>query len=251
MRTYVNLFIASLITYIIQYTYICLSLNKTTTVHPCQSIYNLSSRPSYGDTSGICRITGLKSTGIPFSKWIKKTFTDIGCLHPGTIISNEAAFCFDESSEELRIMASKDKPQRFRNYSHFVFNNEWHIYNKSEKHDILHLMLEVPDICVIAESGQKHLVFKHTPGTWQLEEQIITPDVLTFAKIHERVRVMSDVFSNGEIQSGRYSQHRIRSFGIQRWKQIEDVLEKYRGSAIFDLAIFFSKIKYDYGKIKS
>lgn len=54
-----------------------------------------------GDKIGICRITGMPSTGMPFQKWVKDTFTDHAYLYPGDIISNEAAFCFDEASETI------------------------------------------------------------------------------------------------------------------------------------------------------
>lgn len=74
--------------------------------HPCTIIYSLSNKPVYGNEKGTCRITGQQSTGIKFSKWIKDTFTDIGFLRPGNIISNEAAFCFEEQSEYLQQQCS-------------------------------------------------------------------------------------------------------------------------------------------------
>ena len=52
----------------------------------------------YGSDRGVCRITGKKSIGIAFDKWVKKTFNDYDYLKPGTIISNEALLCFDEAS---------------------------------------------------------------------------------------------------------------------------------------------------------
>ena len=58
--------------------------------HPCEIIYALSSRPIYGNVSGVCRITGKESEGLIFNKWVKPTFTDHAYLLPGNIISNEA-----------------------------------------------------------------------------------------------------------------------------------------------------------------
>ena len=71
--------------------------------HPTQTIYAIGgNNKQYGNTEGVCRITGQNSVGIKFEKWVKDTFTDHAYLKPGTIISNEAAFCFDEASEEVQ-----------------------------------------------------------------------------------------------------------------------------------------------------
>lgn len=214
--------------------------------HPCIIIYNLSNHPTYGTEEGICRITGLQSRGIRFAKWVRDTFTDFHNLKPGTIISNEAIFCFEEQSEYLRQLTGRDKPQRFRTYTHIVLQNTWHIKTKGDKEEIMKLMLLLPEICVIAESGQRHLLFKHKPGTWQLEDSFIQPDVLLFSKIQSRIHALSETFSNDEIQSGQYLQHRIIKFGFKNWQTVENQLKQYRGMAMFDLALFFSKIKYDY-----
>lgn len=216
-------------------------------MHPCELIYSLSDeRPIYGDSDGVCRVTGKQSKGLPFSKWVRDTFTDIGNLHLGNIISNEALFCFEEASEYLQKLTGKDKPQRFRNYSHFVVNGEWHIKDKGQKEDMLKLMLSTPDVCVIAESGQRHLLFKHKPGTWQFEDITIQPDKPLFEILQSRVHKLSEGFSNDEIATGGYQQHRIMKFGFKNWKDLDCIIKPYRGSSIFDLALFFSKIKYQY-----
>jgi len=215
-------------------------------LHPCEIIYALSDKPVYGEEAGICRITGKESKGIEFTSWVRDTFTDLGYLVPGTIISNEAAYCFDEASEYLRQKAGKEKPQRFRNYSHFVVDGQWHMRDKGQKADMLLFMLSNPEICVISESGQKHLLFKNTPKFWQLEEALIYPDIERFKIIHTAVTSLSEYFSNEEMQTGLYNQYRIIKFGHKKWFEAEQVIRQFRGSAIFDLAIFFSKTKYDY-----
>jgi len=210
--------------------------------HPCEVIYYLSSQPIYGDTQGICRITGKESTGTPFHKWVRDTFTDIGSLHPGTIISNEAMFCFEEGSEYLQQKAGKDKPQRFRNYSHFVLNNEWHMKDKGQKSDMLTLLVSKPEICVIAESGQRHLLFKHKPGTWQFEDQTIYPDVDFLMYLHSLVYSLCCTFSIDEVLSGQYSQHRIIKHGASLWREAESKLKQHRGTPMFSLSLFFAKV---------
>jgi hypothetical protein len=79
------------------------SKKYSTMLNPCEIIYSLSSqKPIIGNTKGICRITGKAAEGIPFSDWVKDTFTDHAYLYAGSIISNEAVFCFDEASELLQ-----------------------------------------------------------------------------------------------------------------------------------------------------
>lgn len=215
-------------------------------MHPCYIIYNLSNKPVYGEVEGVCRITGLQSKGLLFKDWVRDTFTDLHNLKPGTIISNEAAFCFTEQDEYIQQLTGKDKPQNFRTYSHFVVGNKWHVKHKGQKENMLKLLLSEPEICVISESGQRHLLFKHKPGTWQLEDLTIQPNVDLFSFLQSKMHELSEQISNDEIQTGQYLQHRIIKFGFAKWKAIEDAIKKHRGSGVFDLALFFSKIQYNY-----
>ena len=214
----------------------------TPVTHPCEIIYNCTSKPVFGTTEGMCRIIRKVTIGLPFKDWVKPTFTDFSSLYSGDIISNAALFCFQELSSELQQITGKEKPQNFRTYSHFVIGGKWHMKHKGEKADMLQLMLSDPEVCVISESGQKHLAFKHKPGTWQLEEEIIIPDKTKFKFIHSHIRKLAEEFSNDEIKSGNYQQHRIMKLGIDNWRIIESEIKHFRGSAMFDLALFFSKI---------
>lgn len=85
--------------------------------HTCELVYRIGGNNiKYGAQKGICRITGKESIGISFNEWVKDTFTDHSSLFPGTIISNEALFCFDECSDIVMVQSGKEKPQRFRTY---------------------------------------------------------------------------------------------------------------------------------------
>lgn len=195
---------------------------------------------TYGNTEGICRITGKQSTGILFDKWVKDTFTDIASLKPGSIISNEAAFCFDEASTLIQQLTGKEKPQRFRTYSHLVANNKWYIATKADKRLIYDIVVnQSPDIVCLSDSGQKHLLFKNIPGFWQLENEIIPPNIPLFIHLHT---VFSNLlalgFSQGEAISGNYMHYRIGKAGVAQWKEQEDKLKKHRGSPIFDFTAF-------------
>lgn len=206
-------------------------------IHPCVRIYNLSDKEISGKIKGICRITGLNAEGINFNNWVKDTFTDIAYIKPGTIISNEAAFCFHEASEQIQKKVGKDKPQRFRTYSHIIHNNNWYCLTKADKKEIYELIIDGADLVCLTDTGQKHLLFKHKPGMWQLDETYIVPDTATLVLLHSNMcALMCLGFSQGEIISGKYDSNRLLKAGVKEWRFLENCIKPYRGSAIMNFA---------------
>lgn len=206
-------------------------------MHPCEIIYHAGANGTvYGTTPGTCRITGKKSTGLPFSQWVKSTFNDHAFLMPGDIISNEALFCFDEKSELLRKKTKRDKPQRFRTYSHLIdAKGNWHCLTKSDKKLTYKLITEGATLVCLTDSGQKHLLFKHRPGFWQLDDLFVLPDTETLTLLHQKMMKLQELgFSQREIITGHYLQYRIQQAGLQQWKTIEDILKQYRATSIFN-----------------
>ena len=207
--------------------------------HPCELIYNIAKDPPvYGDISGICRITGKEGKGLLFDKWVKDTFTDHAYLKPGTIVCNEALFTFDEKNEFLQALTKRDKPQKFRTYSHFVIEGEWYVFTKANKREMFHALTEQEvQIAIMSDSGQKHLFFKYRYGFWQLEEQFIIPAPEQLKDIHATMQELLLLgFTQKEVISGNYETHRIVKAGIDNWKRIEDRLKPVRGNGIFDVA---------------
>jgi hypothetical protein len=91
-----------------------------------QLIYEAAGAPPYESTaSGRCRVCGRCATGVLFTSWVRDTFNDHDKLMRGEILCQACQFSFDESSALLAKRAGKEKPQRMRNYSHFVINGEW------------------------------------------------------------------------------------------------------------------------------
>lgn len=210
-------------------------------MHPVETIYHAAGHPvTYGNVPGTCRITGKKSTGLSFCKWVKLTFTDFSYLHPGDIVSNAALFCFDEKSELMQRMTERDKPQKFRTYSHFVTaSGEWRIFTKANKVEMFSLLTakNAPRIAVMSDSGQKHLVFKHRIGMWQLEENNIQPDIDLLSRIHGDMQELLLLgFSQKEVVSGNYAYHRIAKAGTLKWKGLESRISPHRGTGIFDVS---------------
>lgn len=193
----------------------------------------------YGYEPGICRISGKEGIGIPFEKWVKDTFNDHDRLFPGDIISNEAAFCFDEQSKIIQLKTRRDKPQRFRTYSHIVYNREWFCLTKADKRQIFNLIISGAEMVCLAETGQKHILFKHKSGFWQLEELHIKPDIETLKHLHYHMcELLSYQFSQNEIVSGSYISARVMKAGLDNCRRHEAEIKNFRGSAIFDFASF-------------
>lgn len=208
-----------------------------TQMHPCELIYSAGAEGKiYGNTPGICRITGKESTGVPFWNWIKDTFTDHAWLKPGTIISNEALFCFDELSTIIQTKTGREKHQKFRTYSHLIdASGNWHCLTKADKKLIYRLIIEGATLVCLTDSGQKHLLFKHRPSMWQLDDLFIIPDIETLSFLHGKMMFLLSLgFSQAEIISGNYLQYRIHQAGLETWKETEDILKLYRGIQIFN-----------------
>jgi len=215
----------------------------TNVLHPCEIIYELSDKPVYGTEKGICRITGKEAIGLPFEKWVSDTFTNWDLLFEGDIISNAAIFCFDDTNEFLRKKLGRSERTRFRNYSHFVVENEWCVFTKSQKKEMYQLLVEkVPIIAVISDSGQKHLLFRYRYGYWQFEEDFLEPNKKELRLLKETMDKMLKLgFSKGEIQTGSYSQSRIQRASLVVWQEYEELLKQYRNTKIFEFALWFSQ----------
>jgi len=97
-------------------------------------IWNAAQKPpGEAISGGICRVCGDYGNGIPFSDWVRPTFTDWDKILPGDIFCQACQFCFEEQSELLAQLVGKEKPQRMRNYSHFVVDGEWIPLSKGDK----------------------------------------------------------------------------------------------------------------------
>lgn len=217
-------------------------------MHPCEQLYAIAGNGiTYGNTPGTCRITGKLSTGLPFNKWVKDTFTDHAFLKPGNIISNEALFCFDEKSEVIQKITGREKEQKFRTYSHIIANDKWHIFTKANKREIYDLLIsESCHIVCLSDSGQKHLFFKHRPGFWQLEDMFVVPDIETMKFLHLQFsELLQSGFSQTEIIIGNYIGYRIVKAGLKAWQSLENSIKPYRGKQIFN---FTAWIMYNHNQ---
>jgi hypothetical protein len=182
---------------------------------------------------------------------IKPTFTDFdiarGNMEAGVCCG--CVFTMDESSEWLRELRGKEKPQRTRNYSLFVLNGKLHVFSKAEKDEMCDILLGgiMPEVAIIGTSGQKHLAFKalansagQRAGWLQFEEQRAWLELDEFAGVHEQIQVLYDLrCSKAAISTGNYNLSYLKSTEeIAAWIDAENAVKPYRGSVVFELSVY-------------
>lgn len=141
-------------------------------------------------------------------------------------------------------------PQRMRNYSHFIVNGEWTPLSKGNKAQMRELLLGgvFPELAAIADSGQKHIVFRATrnpagskAGWVQFEEQRLYLIPAELRGLLEVVEKLYAEFSKGEIETGDYFGQRILKFGLERWQELEEQIKSQRGKPLFSLTLFLAQ----------
>lgn len=209
---------------------------------PCSLIWTAAGCPIMaGDTAGQCRTCGADGVGLPFDQWVKDTFTDHNRLGPGTIVCHACLFCFDESSMLCAQRVGKDKPQRMRNYSHFVVDGVWTPLSKGNKRDMRTLLFAAPSVAVIADSGQKHIIFKARVGWWSFEEQPIYPCPERLQYLLDPIEQLYNAGANKhEIETGHYSQKTLLKI-LPLWRALDPLLQPYRGGLPLQLAMFLAQ----------
>jgi hypothetical protein len=192
--------------------------------------------------AGACRTCGLDGIGMDFSAWVRPTFTDWDKLTGGSIICEACQFCFEDANPVLDAKLGKPK-QRMRNYSHFVHAGEWIPISKGNKRRMRELLLDPEtEVAVIAESGQKHIIFRARPGWWQFEEAPLRPFARKLTEVLGAVEALyNGGFSKAEIETGRYIQHRILTFGLDQWRPLEHLVSSVRGTHALELALFLAQ----------
>lgn len=192
-----------------------------------------------GEREGKCATCNRAAAGESFEKWVKDTFTDFPFLFAGDIVCQACLFGFDERSELLTKKTRKEKLQRMRNYSHIVRRGEWFALSKGQKTEIYNLLLELPEVAVIAESGQKHLIFKARLGWWHFEGENLLPFPEKLKFLYEAAfKIYALGVTKAEIESGNYSQRSYLNNSIETISAMDAPLKPHRGGLQFALAIY-------------
>lgn len=215
--------------------------------HICEVIYEMCGGTYVvGEHEGICVVTGKQSKGALFKDWVGERFTDYAGLKSGTIISNEAAQCFDEQSEIIKRKVGAQVPQRFRNYSHIItIEGEWYCFSKAEKENMLSILLEGRDrYTCITTSGQKHILFKTSSSAWNFDGRQVSKDRDLLKVLNANfLKMMSIGVNKSSIEVGRYFMKNLSQSEIHQIMEAEDNVRPHRGTAIFDLSLYLTQLK--------
>lgn len=201
--------------------------------------YTFESYPEARDD--YCWLCGGETGGIGTlrKKTIKDSFTDIQSARYLTSesICPGCSFCLSHMS--------------LRNYSIFATPlGLFHPTRPEMKEIILNIPI-TPFLFCIAESGQRWLHYRSKINFSEKDFYVRLEDIEIrvipekFREIIDIVENLYEVFSKEEIRSGRFSQERIRKFGIERFSEVEERLNvlKRQEWKMAQLAIFLSQKK--------
>ena len=209
--------------------------------------------PIIQDANTLCAVCGglLLHTNAEYrlvKNYIKPTFTDHDILHDSPYICEGCAFAWDEASTDIMEAVGKDKPQRFRNYSWIVKDGQCYVLSKAQKREMADLIGYggVPEIAIIAESGQKHLAFEaecnpqgQTVGWVQFEKVRFLFDQARFATIYDATCQLYDAgHTKDAILTGRYKFY--PNTDIHLWHECETFLHTVRNDIHFELAVYLT-----------
>lgn len=200
---------------------------------------------------GTCYICGgALYKPLPIKDVVKTTFNDYQNVHTdGTDVCVACQwFMIIDRRTDLQEWLGRDKAQSPRTYSHIAVGKQWHILSKGQKAEILDLLIGgvMPEVCIIAVSGQKHLFYKARPNPsgqsmgWVLyEEQHVWIDQADFVPLvnHVKALYLPDYgFSKDGILTGRYNFNKPESLDL--YLEHEPFVTQYRGSLMLDLAVY-------------
>lgn len=184
-----------------------------------------------------CWLCGGKTNGrgLPVKKAILPTFTDRDKARGSRSqsVCQGCAFCLSHLS--------------LRNYSILATVDGLRHPNRAEIRELLLEPPEPPFVLCIAVSGQKHLHFRSQVAysrdgyPVQMEETRVCVERPILREWLEKIELLYTVFSKDEIRTGRYSQNRIREFGMLRFQAVEAMIAPHRGTRLFDLAVFVAQ----------
>lgn len=173
-------------------------------------------------------------------------FSDWDMLATSDKICAACAWYMTDPNPDLTAKLQREKGQNMRNYSHIYITESWHALSKAQKSDIAAFLLSgiVPEVCCIATSGQKHLLFKarvnppDSAAGWVLyETQQVFVSAAEFKALYARVDAMyQSGYNKQHLLTGAYQFYPDSDLAL--WREHEPVLRAQRGRALLDLCVY-------------
>lgn len=223
---------------------------------PSNMIYRVLEFPdvdSVEEHEGHCMVCGtMINEGVPEKKAFSGNFTDWDSLKrlDETHICKACRYCFQQgwmrnypfiaTSSKFFLYISKNSPKaveglpvEYRQRSNLLDD----LFN-------LNGIIEDEDFIIGIPSSRKHMVFKSRLNqsknvfTVQFGENTLhfnVEELLTFKDI--MLKQYEGGFSKEEIRTGEYEQHKIRKYGLEKWKKENHILKFKRKSMVFSLIV--------------
>lgn len=193
-----------------------------------------------------CWLCGGPTSGVgwPWQLAVAETFTNhtlAACPTSQTICQPCAAFASKATweryaAERPELGLKTGHAMSWRCYSHLFVAPEHHeCPTRARWRELLLDPPEPPFLAIVAESGQKHLIFRGRIARSrdvfpvQFEERSIWLQRAVFADcLIALERLYTLGFSKDSILSGRYHQGQMHAVGLRTWRQAEEALAPYR-----------------------
>lgn len=220
---------------------------------PTQMLYAAATGNQLQSLGNECWLCGGGGAEIPKYEFVKDTFTDHDkAKSPASeFVCAACVWCAAESNEILTARLNAVKPQKIRGYSHIVKNGVWHVFSKSHKSEMRRIICEKTDdewLAVIADSGQKHLVFRSqisiaNTALVQFELQKVQFDISELDTLVSEIETaMQFGISKNAIERGEYVDIKTAfAFGVENIKKLERVVKPKRGTGLLALALWLSQ----------
>lgn len=201
----------------------------------------------------ICAFTGQKiSKGVLMKDLIKPTFTDQEYIkYPSKYASIETALLIEE------VIKTEKGFNSLRNYSFFATENKLQLLKREEISSLLFNIPETPFQIGVTYSNKKHISFKAPINYDCFNYQIITDlgivnfnkkQVLEYLDIiqswytiipeKKETAAQPTYFTKDEIKGLSIPlQKKINEYGLQKYFQETQFLQKYRNTSLFNLIV--------------
>jgi hypothetical protein len=200
---------------------------------------------------------------------LSHTFNDSNLARgAGQSICEACVFCLQERTRDKPGVGAKLTPEQrsarrramkdprlasggvlgLRMFSFLATSDRLLLPERSEWRDLLLSPPDPPWTGAIATSGQKHLALRATVNWSNPRPTVLlemTPTTYSPTTLAADLAVLEDlltVFSKTEVAAGQYKTHRIREFGLDRFSELADRVERMKlRRREFDLALFVAR----------
>lgn len=205
-------------------------------MNPTELIYCAAGSPVVESVQveGICAVCGREvSEGVPIKKVVSSSFTDWNILVDMTAshVCKACKWCIKEP--------------KMRRSQYIATEGELIYFKRDDIGKYLFNPPEPPFVFFVTSSYKKHGSFRARVNDSrklfyvQFEDKQILFSPNKYRELFELMKRMYLIFNKVmEIGKGDYIHKRVFEYGLSNWKRDEAILQRYRGSQVFELLVY-------------